>query len=112
MRTKKTTIYICKYCGREDSTKSFISKCEEKCKKNKDAAEKQAQEYQRQVAHRIEMARKIAIEDEAIVLLVTHGYIEDAKTLCKKKASYALWDCGTSSGWTEVYEEMIKAVEV
>jgi hypothetical protein len=107
--TQDVIMYSCDICG-EVGTKESIALHEPKCKEKYELQEKTRRNYKKNVKERIEIAKGISTKNKAVLLLVSNGYDDEALLICKDLARH-LWDCSTSSGWQDVYREMIRAAK-
>jgi hypothetical protein len=104
-------IFQCEVCGKI-GIEVDIAFHEDRCRKRKEAEVIANMEYRRKKEERIKRAEDWAKSSRPVLLLLTHGYRDEAKTLCQEWANWSVgWDCGTSSGWEEVYEKMLLAAE-
>ena len=108
MKATEEQAYKCEVCGKV-GTETEITRHEQECRKQRDERGRQVAEYQRKTRERIRKAVSWAESSEPVVLLVAHGFKDEARTVCREWARWNLWDCGTSSGWEEVYGAMIAA---
>jgi len=98
--------YKCSICGKLYETDRQVIFCESDCKKKSIDSQIAHDEIMNKIQHRKNEAFKIVKEVPAIKLLVSNGFIKDARILCIEYAKF-LWDCGTSSGWEKLYNDMI-----
>lgn len=102
-----TESWQCKHCSFMHTNLDIITEHEEKCKRNMDEMNKRKREYKNKLDSRLSEAIEIVRNTPSIALLCEHGYEEDARTVCRDRARF-LWDCGTNSGWSMVFDAMIR----
>jgi len=105
--TTKIESYKCEFCGKLHPSKMQATSCEVKCHNRKMESQKQQRKYETKVEDRLTEAREISKYHTGIKLLVKNKLYGSARVLCRHEAKF-LWDCGTSSGWENVYTQMIR----
>lgn len=103
-------LYKCSCCGKAGA-KAEIARHEAHCIADQKAREEAAAAYRKKHIDRLMRATDWARNSKPVSLLLEYGHIDAAEVLCREWAKRNLWDCGTSSGWSEVYKVMIDAAK-
>jgi hypothetical protein len=111
MKSEEKTVFVCEICGAELTSVTEMQIHERDCRERRAVLDAAMLVRQGKRDARLAAAAEWARVNEPVCLLVEHGFREQARLLCRGWASYALWDCGTSSGWEEVYDHMLQAAE-
>lgn len=102
------TCFSCEICGELVKQEAY-EKHFQNCSKKKEKAELEQKKYLKKFEDRKAMATDWASGNEEVRLLCSHGYTLAARIICNEWARFNLWDCGTSSGWETLLDEMIEA---
>ena len=103
--------YECEVCGKLSNQESWMKFHEKECKKDLKAREKEADEYQFKTEERLNKAEKYTLQSEPMNLLTKNGFTREAVLVFREWSNFALWDCGTSIGWEEVYDHVRKLLK-